>query len=96
MMTQTVARALSVREPLWQVVTAVLPIVADDSDPDPEVLRGQYHDVFVALGMSSSSDRDLALLAGAVEIAKWVSVAAELGGVDPAQFWQRYLARMQS
>lgn len=95
-MVQTVARALSVREPLWQAVTAVLPIVVSTADPDPGQLREQYREVFAALGMSASSERDLALLAGAVETAKWVGVAAEMAGVDPQLFWQRYLARMQA
>lgn len=89
----TVTRALSAREPLWAAVTAVLPIVAREGDLDPVELRERYGYVFAALGMSAYSDRDLAVITGAVETATWVIVAAELAGVDPEKFWQSYLAR---
>ena len=94
-MTTTVTRALSARESLWAVVTAVFPIVAAEDDLDPVLVRERYADVFAALGMSASSERDLALITGAVETAKWVHMSAELAGVDPSRFWQSYLARMQ-
>lgn len=90
----TVVRALSAREPLWVTVTAVLPIVAAEGDADPTTLRDRYGDVFASLGMSAHSERDLALITGAVETSKWVLMAAELAGVDPEKFWQNYLARM--
>lgn len=91
----TVVRALSAREPLWAAVTAVLPLVAGEDDIDAGVLRARYGEVFAAMGLSSDSDRDLALLTGAVETAKWVVVASEMAHVEPERFWQSYLARMQ-
>lgn len=90
----TVVRALSAREDLWAVVTAVLPIVAVADEADSDSIRDQYRDVFAGLGMDAESERDLALLTGAVETAKWILLAAEVAGVDPEKFWRSYLARM--
>lgn len=94
-MPMTVVRALSARQPLWETVTAVLPIVSAEDDADPALIRERYSDVFAALGMSADSERDLALVTGAVETAKWVHMAAELAGVNPEKFWQNYLAQMR-
>lgn len=89
----TLVRALSARDDLWAVVTAVLPIVAAADDTDPAALREQYGEVLAALGLDPESERDLALLTGAVETAKWILISAEISGVDPEKFWQRYVAR---
>jgi hypothetical protein len=89
----TVVRALSARKELWAVVTAVLPIVAVVDETSPELIREQYSEVFAGLGMDADNERDLALLTGAVESAKWILMAAELAGVDPERFWQSYIAR---
>lgn len=94
-MVQTVTQVISVRESLWQAVTAVLPIVLAQGEIDPREVRSQYQGVFVALDLHPSSERDLAILAGAVETAKWVGLSAEMAGVDPELFWQQYLMQMQ-
>jgi hypothetical protein len=92
----TMLRALNVRDDLWVVVTAVLPIVArSEEDIDFDSFRENYSGVFEALGMSADSDRDLALLSGAVETSRWIVVAAEGMGVDPIKSWQNYLASMR-
>ncbi len=87
----TVVRAMGVRQDLWAVVTAVLPIVASADEVNPDLIREQYGSVFTELGMDPASERDLALLTGAVETAKWILMSAEIAGVDPEVFWASYL-----
>lgn len=87
----TLVRALSARDDLWAVVTAVLPIVADSDEMDADVVRDRYGDLLAALGLDADSERDLALLTGAVEMSRWVVISAELAGVDPEKWWRRYV-----
>lgn len=90
----TLVRALSARKSFWEVVTAVLPIVQQgDFDVDYNQIREHYREVFAALDMRADSDRDIALLTGAVETAQWVLMSAQLADVDPELFWQNYLAQ---
>ncbi|MFA7264784.1 MAG: hypothetical protein WC054_00490 [Candidatus Nanopelagicales bacterium] len=92
----TATRALSEREPLWEVVTAVLPIVAaEDADMSAAMFRARYADLFARLGLRADSDRDIALLTGGVETARWVVVASEVANVDPAEFWRGYITKMR-
>jgi hypothetical protein len=89
----TILRALNIRDDLFVVVSAVLPIVVkSEEDIDPHFFREKYGEIFESLGMSADSERDLALLSGAVETAKWIIIAAEGAGVDPERAWQVYLA----
>lgn len=91
----TMIRAVSAREPFWEAVTVVLPIVSGEDDATVEQLRERYGSVFAVLGLDARSDRDLALITGAVETAKWVLMSSELAGVDPEVSWQSYLAQMR-
>lgn len=93
----TMLRALNVRDDLWVVISAVLPVVARSEEYiDQDSFRENYRDVFEALGMSGDSERDLALLSGAVETSRWIVVAAEQAGADPLRSWQNYLASMHA
>lgn len=69
-------------------VTAVLPLMMD-GDESPEAVR----DALQVLGIRMCSDRDLAVLAGAVHTAKAFALLGESLDVDPRVVWQTYLAQ---
>jgi hypothetical protein len=91
----TVAHAMTDREILWSTVTAVLPLIDGEFDEDREGGREWLRPVFAALGLHASSDRDVALITGAMELAKWVRVCAEMVGATPERTWQNYMDNMQ-
>lgn len=94
MTSPTVVRAISARDDLRAIVTAVLPIVTETDALDSDVLQSRYGELLAALGLDAESERDLALLTGAWEVAKWVAISAEAHGVDPVMWWSRYISRV--
>lgn len=80
-------RARDARSDLRAAVTAVLPVVAagyaDSREALGEALR--------AAGLGDGSDRDLALIAGAVESARAFVLIGECLESDPSDVWTAYL-----
>lgn len=85
-------RVLGAREDLCALVTALLPVISAESE-DPSELRSRYADVLSGLSLSADSDRDMALLTGAMEVARWVAFASDIAGVNSKQLWQNYMTR---
>lgn len=73
---------------LRAAVTALLPMVSSDQEGCRERLREALADS----GIGSGSDRDLALIAGALQSARVFVLLAESMEVDPGRLWQTYLA----
>lgn len=69
-------------------VTAVLPLVMD-GDGSHEDIRHALQ----VLGIGTCSERDLAVLAGAVHTAQAFALLGESLDVDPQVVWQTYLAQ---
>ena len=72
-------------------VTAVLPLVMEGGDT-PEDIRSALQ----LLGIGTCSDRDLAVLAGAVHTAKAFALLGESLDVDPRQVWSAYVAQTEA
>lgn len=78
---------------LRSLVTLIIELdieIFEGRDISPEQRR-QYSGLFRNLGLSAESDRDLALLAGATEIAKWVIVSAEQLDMHASEVWEARL-----
>lgn len=80
-------RAQDAQGDLRAAVTAVLPMVLRGDDSVEEVRCA-----LAALGIQSGSDRDLAILAGAVQSAKAFVLLAEAIDADPQLVWQTYIS----
>lgn len=81
-------RAREQQADLCAAVTAVLPVVAAGRMD----CRDEVSSALGAAGIGSGSDRDLALIAGALQSARAFVLLGECLGADPEQVWQDYLA----
>lgn len=76
---------------LLELVTLTIPVVlAAEAGATQEELNPMAT-VVKFLGLHSDSDADLALIAASVETARWVIVAAENQGADPAELWAEHV-----
>lgn len=81
-------RAREQQADLRAAVTAVLPVVAAGQVDSRDAISSALG----AVGFGTGSDRDLALLAGALQSARAFVLLGECLGADPEQVWQDYLA----
>jgi hypothetical protein len=82
-----VARAQDMQGELRAAVTAVLPMVLR-GDESVESARS----ALAVLGLGSGTDRELAILAGAVQAAKAFVLLGECLNADPEVVWSAYVA----
>jgi hypothetical protein len=83
------AKAMTAR--LLELVTVVIPVLVKAEGGATQEQLNPLASVVKYLDLDADSDADLALLASAVEVARWVMLNAELVGSEPAEVWARYV-----
>jgi hypothetical protein len=80
------ARVREQEQDLFAVVTAVLPMMKTSSDESVDWTRRALE----VIGVGSRTDRDLALLAGAVRTARMLMLLGDALDADPEEVWKSY------